>query len=70
MYAETNYKSGKALKDAFKNGEKIRVYQPGGMFPGTTDGRCVVEGPWYPACHRFWVSVMVEDSVIVKILKD
>lgn len=68
MYAETNFKSKKALKEAVKAGETVTVFQPGGIFPGTTDGETVIEGPHYPAPHSWYARVIVKDSKIVKVL--
>jgi hypothetical protein len=65
-YTDKNFKSGKALKEAFANGETLTVYQPGGMFP-LKDGENVIEGPHYPEPHKFYVSVTVKDAVIVAI---
>lgn len=67
MYTVTNFKSGKALKDAFKAGETLRVYQPGPFGPDVRDGEGVIEGPHYPEPHRYYVPVTVKDGVIVGI---
>lgn len=68
MYTTRNFKSGKALKEAFKAGELLEVYQPGGIFsPVVKDGWGVVEGPHYPQPHKFYVQVEVKAGVIVKI---
>lgn len=67
MYTVTNFKTKKALKEAFKAGEKLKVFQPGGMFPGATDGTVCIEGPHYPAPHRFYCQVVIENSIITKI---
>lgn len=68
-YAVRNFKSGKALKDAVKNGERVEVYQPGPFGPAVADGETVIEGPHYPAAHTFYVRVQVEGGVIQKVLK-
>jgi hypothetical protein len=68
MYTVINFKSKKALKEAFKAGDKIEVYQPGGMFKGVAKGRTTIEGPHYPKPHSFYLDVMVEDNVITKII--
>ena len=67
MYTTTNYKTKKALKEAVKNGEKVFVFQTGGMFPGKTDGQITLEGPHYPAAHSWYASAEIANSVIVKI---
>ena len=68
MYTEKNYKSKKEFKEAFKNGETIRVYQPGGIFPGTQTGRTAIEGPHYPLPHKWYASVEVENYIIKRIV--
>ncbi len=68
MYTRKNFKTKKALREAVKAGEEIEVYQPGGMFPGTSNGQTVIEGPHYPEPHRWYASVEVEDSIIVRFI--
>ena len=67
MYTETNFKSKKALKEAVKAGQKVRVFQPGGMFPGATQGSIALEGPHYPQAHTWYASAVIKDSVIVSV---
>ena len=69
MYTHTNFKSGKALREAVKAGERVTVYQPGSFGPDARDGDAVIEGPHYPEPHRFYVGVVVKDGVIVKVKK-
>lgn len=68
MYTETNFKSKKAMREALKRGETVRVYQPGGIFPGTENGEDVVEGPHYPQPHRWYARVLIRDYCVVKVL--
>lgn len=68
MYTNTNFKSKKAMKEAVASGEPVGVHQPGGIFPGQTDGEVVIEGPHYPKPHRWYARVLIKDSVIVKVL--
>jgi len=65
MYAVTNYKTKKELKEDFLAGKKIRVFQPGGIFPGTANGSCVIEGPY--GVHKWYASVVVKDYIVVEI---
>ena len=67
MYAIKNYPTKKALKEAFKNGEQITVFQPGGLFPGKTDGEVCIEGPHYPKPHTWYATVEIQDSIVVKV---
>ena len=66
MYAEINFKTKKALKEAVASGQKIRAFQPG-PFPGKTDGTACVEGPHYPEPHRWYASVELVNGVITKV---
>ena len=68
MYTFTNYKTKKAMREAFKAGKKIEVFQPGGFFPAKTDGKVTLEGPHYPEPHRWYASVEIKDSVITRII--
>lgn len=68
-YTVRNYKTKKSLKEAFKVGERIEVFQPGGMFPlSPSTGRQYLEGPHYPAPHTWYAAVDVVDAVVVKIV--
>jgi hypothetical protein len=67
MYTVTNFKSGKALKEAFKAGERLETWQPGGMFAAKRDGDAVIEGPHYPKPHSFYVQVRLQNGIIVAV---
>jgi len=45
MYANKNFKTKKAFKEAVAAGEQITLYSPG-MGQPKTDGIEYVEGPW------------------------
>ena len=68
MYTDKNYKTKKAMKEDFKAGKAITVYQPGGVFESKRDGRVALEGPHYPEAHKWYASVMIKDGKIVKII--
>lgn len=67
MYTDKNYKTKKALKEDFKAGKEITVFQPGGMFPSQRNGKVAIEGPHYPEPHRWYASVEIKDGIITKI---
>jgi len=67
MYTSTNYKKKKDLITDFKAGKQIEVYQPGGIFPGKTDGTVCLEGPHYPEAHRWYATAVIKDSVITEM---
>lgn len=68
MYTDKNYQNKKEMKEDFKAGVKITVYQPGGIFPSIGTGRVTLEGPHYPKPHKWYASVMIKDDVVVKII--
>ena len=65
MYTVENFPTKAALKQAVAAGKEVSTFQPGGMFPATTEGRIYLEGPHYPASHCWYASAMVEDGIIV-----
>lgn len=78
MYAMTNYKTKKALKEAVAaspNGEGVACFQPGPFGNTVADGenRCC-EGPHYPvpfillpAPHRWYAACTVRNGRIIKV---
>lgn len=66
MYTVTDFKTKKALKEAVAAGDSVRVYQPGGMFPGKTDGPIALEGPHYPKPHSWYAEAKIQNSIIIK----
>jgi hypothetical protein len=66
MYATTNPKTKKALKEAVASGKSIRIFSPG-PFPAPENGSATVEGPHYPQPHRWYASVQVKDGVIISV---
>lgn len=68
MYCNRNFKTKKALKDAIANGETVTYYQPG-PFGGNEprDGTVYLEGPHYPAPHRWYATVEVRDGRVVRV---
>ena len=69
MYTETNYRTKKAMLTALANGETVRVFQPGGIFPGTANGIDCIEGPHYPKPHKWYARVLIKDYCIVRLAK-
>ena len=69
MYTTIDYPSGTKVRQAFKEGKKIRVYNPNPIGPyHVPNGPNVIEGPHYPKPRRFCLHVIIEDGAIVKIL--
>lgn len=66
MYTEKNFKSKKALKEAVKAGEKVRLFSPGVGTP-KENGTEYVEGPHYPEPHKWYAQVTVKDGIVVSV---
>jgi len=66
-YTGTNFKTKKALKEAFDRGDVIDVYQPGPFGPDVRDGNVALEGPHYPQPHKWYASAVVKNGVVVKL---
>ena len=68
MYTDINFKTGKALRDAIKDGrEVVRVFSHG-PYPCPTEGEVSVEGPHYPEPHRWYARVKLLGGRVVKVL--
>jgi hypothetical protein len=74
MYAVTNFRTGKALREAIKAsvedigvyGAGVPCYQPGPFGTDVKDGDYCCEGPHYPEPHKWYVRVKVVNGRIVK----
>lgn len=66
MYTTINFKTKKSLKEAVARGDKVTVFSPG-PFPVKANGKVGLEGPHYPAPHRWHASAVVKDGVITKV---
>lgn len=67
VYADINFKTKKALKDAVSSGQKIGVFQPGPFGPAVKDGTVCIEGPHYPEPHKWYASAVIKDGIIVSV---
>lgn len=66
MYARTNFRTKKALREAVAAGEKVTIFAPGLGTP-RTDGPEYLEGPHYPEAHRWYAKVTMKDGIVVKV---
>lgn len=66
MYTDINFKSKKALKEAVAAGQTVTIYAPGLGTP-KTDGEEFLEGPHYPAPHKWYANVLMKDGKVVKV---
>jgi hypothetical protein len=64
MYTESNFKTKKAMREAFEAGRQIRAYSPG-PFPGTATGRDAIEGPH--GFHTWYAAVTLINYMVVKM---
>ncbi len=72
MYANRNFKTKKALREAVASGEQVRIYQPGGIFSPPEDkpnytGTAYLEGPHYPAPHTWYAQAELKDGIVVMV---
>lgn len=70
-YCNTDFKTGKALREAVKEGVEIKVREltpSGARFLNTGRGVAVC-GPWYPAPHKWYAQVDILGGRIVRVLK-
>jgi hypothetical protein len=66
MYADPNFKTKKALKEAVRAGQEVTVFAPGLGTP-KENGTEYLEGPHYPAPHSWYCVVEVRNGVVVKV---
>lgn len=66
-YVSPNFKTKKVLKEAVKRGERVTVFQPGGIGQAPLNGEEVIEGPHYPEPHRWYAGVEIVDGIGVKV---
>ena len=72
MYCSKNFKTKKELKEAVARGERLTIFQPGGIFNPPEEhpdfsGRAALEGPHYPQPHTWYATVEMSDGIIVKV---
>ena len=65
MYTVKNYKSKKELLNDLKLGFSIDTFQPGGFFPGATEGSVCLEGPHYPKPHRWSATAILKEGKVI-----
>ena len=68
MYASTNFKTKKALKEAVAAGTgDLTIFAPGLGTP-KDDGPETLEGPHYPEAHKWYARVQMQGGKIVKVI--
>jgi hypothetical protein len=72
MYTTKNFKTKAELKRALANNESIGVYQPNDMFGAgdrvqVGEHNVTLEGPHYPAAHKWYASARVKDGKIISV---
>lgn len=66
-YTTFNFRTKKALREAFEAGREVTVFQPGCFGPNVKDGTVALEGPHYPKAHSWYATAIVEDGIVVEI---
>lgn len=65
-YVSPNVKTKKQLKQLLADGRSVDVFQPGlGIVP--IDGTVYLEGPHYPAPHKWYASGKMVDGKLVSV---
>jgi hypothetical protein len=67
MYVSPNFKTKKAMIEAWQAGKLMAFYQPGLGPPPPENGQIAVEGPHYPEPHKWYATVVFENGKVVKI---
>jgi hypothetical protein len=70
MYADRNFRTKKALKEAISSGKKIGVFQPNGDLTGSVppdNGKVYLEGPHFPEAHSWYAEAWLEEGYIIKV---
>jgi hypothetical protein len=70
MYTTENFPTKKSLREAVASGQPVTTFQPNGRggaswFEAQTEGTIYLEGPHYPAPHKWYASCEVSGGVIV-----
>lgn len=66
MYVQPNFKTKKELRAAVEAGRNVSVFQPGlGTVPN--NGTVSIEGPHYPAPHRWYATGTMVDGKLVAV---
>ena len=67
-YTVKNFKTKKQVKEAIKEGEEVRCYQPGlGPDLSNHTGVVYLEGPHFPVPHKWYGKGMMKDGKLVSI---
>lgn len=67
MYCNVNPKTKKEFKELVSKGG-VRLVQYGPFDNPAMSGETVIEGPQYPAPHRWYARVKCVDGAVVKVL--
>ena len=68
MYASTNFRTKKALREAVAAGQEVTLTAPGLGSP-KENGTEYVEGPWYPEPHRWYAQVEMKDGKVARVIR-
>lgn len=69
MYAKTNFRTKKALREAVAAGEDVEVFQPGpfGDANTPTNGTVYLEGPHAPEAHTWYAEATLKDGIVIRV---
>lgn len=66
-YVDPDYKTIKEFRTAVLAGKKHYPYNPLGICETRQNGTDLIEGPHYPKPHKWYVTVVVENGIVVKV---
>ena len=72
VYAATNFRTKKALREAIERGERIGL-KPTNRYEAAEASKIGayethIEGPWFPEPHRWYAKVAIENGAIVRVV--
>jgi len=67
-YTRINFKTKRELKEAVADGQQVKCYQPGlGPSLERFTGIVTLEGPHYPAAHKWYASARLVDGIVTSV---
>ncbi len=65
-YTSIDFPTKKDLITAIKNGVEVTVFSPG-PFGCPTEGTICIEGPQFPAAHKFYAQAVLKNGKVISV---
>ena len=65
-YTVINFQTKKALKEAVARGDAVEIFNPG-LGTAPDNGTAYLEGPHYPAPHRWYARAKVKEGLVTEV---